>query len=149
MAEPHGYFSPEKENIHIHADLKIFIIDEFGQEKELNIYTPENMEKNSFFHFHDGKDQENVVHFEGKRGTLADFIETINTSPLDECFKRQYEKGKILYYFYVNGEPKNFDYSKYLINDLDKLLLKCGNEPPTQEQIDSVGDLSKTQNGKK
>ena len=56
--EPHGYFSPENENIHIHADLKVFDGD-----KEINLYTEENMEKNKFFHFHNGKNQENVIHF--------------------------------------------------------------------------------------
>src|SRR3990167_4008959 len=37
--EPHGYFSPENEDIHIHADLKVFDNDE-----EINLYTQENTE---------------------------------------------------------------------------------------------------------
>src|SRR3990167_4122983 len=119
--EPHGYFSPENENIHIHADLKVFDGD-----KEINLYTEENMEKNKFFHFHNGKDQENVIHFEGKKGTLADFLETIDTTHLDDCIQRQYEKKESLYHFYINGEPSETDFGEYVVNDLDKLLLKCG-----------------------
>ena len=140
--EPHGYLADE-ENIHIHADLKVF-----DEDLEINLYIPKNIEKNSFYHFHIGKNQENVMHFEGKKGTLADFLETINTSKLDNCIKKQYEKKESLYYFYVNGNPSELDYGDYIVNDLDKLLLKCGNEPPTQEQIDSVGNFACVQSKK-
>lgn len=146
ISEPHGYWANE-ENIHIHADLKVFITDEFAQEKELNLYTPENMEKNSFFHFHDGKEQENVIHFEGKKGTLADFLETINTYSLEDCIKKQFEKRESLYSFWVNGQPSEQDYGEYVVNDLDKILFKCGSKP-TQEQINSVGNFACIQSKK-
>lgn len=141
ITEPHT--TPEKENIHIHADLKVF-----DNSNEINIYTEENMEKNKFYHFHEGENQENVIHFEGKKGTLADFLETINLFSLEDCIKKQYEKKESLYYFWVNGQPSDLDYGEYVVNDLDKLLFKCGSEPPTQEQINSVGDLSKIQSGR-
>ncbi|MEK6842592.1 MAG: hypothetical protein AABX84_02155, partial [Nanoarchaeota archaeon] len=118
------------------------------QDKEINLYTKENMKKNSFFHFHDGKDQENVVHFEGKRGTLASFLETINTYSLEDCIKKQYEKKESLYYFWINGQPSDLNYGEYVVNDLDKLLFKCGNEPPTQEQINSIGNFACIQSKK-
>ena len=142
VGEPHGYWADEK-NIHYHADLKVF-----DNNKEINLYTPENMEKNSFYHFHDGKNQENVIHFEGKKGTLGGFLATINTSSLDDCIKKQYEKKESLYHFYVNGQGSEIDLGEYIVNDLDKLLLKCGNEPPTQEQIDLVGNLACVQSKK-
>ena len=141
-AEHPIYFSPENENIHIHADLIVFDGD-----NKINLYTEENMEKNSFYHFHEGKDQENVMHFEGKKGTLANFLETIDTSQLDECIKRQYEKRETLYSFYVNGKPSELDFGEYVVNVLDKLLLKCGGRP-TQEQINSVGDFACIQSKK-
>ena len=104
--------------------------------------------KNSIYHFHEGKNQHNVIHFEGKKGTLADFLETINTSPLNDCIRNQYEKNEVLYYFYINGKPSDLDYTDYSVNDLDKLSLKCGKEPPTQEQINSVGNFACIQSKK-
>lgn len=142
IREPHGYLA-DKENIHIHADLKIF-----DNDTEINIYTEENMEKNRFFHFHEGKEQENVIHFEGKGGTLADFLETINTYSLKDCIQKQYEKKKTLYYLWVNGQPSDLDYGEYIVNDLDKLLFKCGSEPPTEEQINSIGNFACVQSKK-
>lgn len=147
IGEPHGYFSPEEENIHIHADLKVFITDEGGQEKELNLYIPENTEKNNFFHFHEGKEQENVIHFEGRRGTLANFFATMSMQEIDDCIQRQFQKEQNLYSFYVNGQPSKEDYGNYIVNDLDKLLFKCGSKP-TQEQINSVGNLACIQSKK-
>lgn len=138
-----AHVTSENENIHIHADLKIF-----DNDKEIDIYTEENMEKNNFYHFHDGKDQKNVIHFEGKRGTLADFLETMSTYSLRDCINKQYGKKETLYHFWINGQPSDLDYGQYVINDLDKILFKCGSEPPTQEQINSVGSLSKIQSGK-
>lgn len=126
--------------IHYHADLKIFI-----DETELNLYVPENMEKDEFIHFHDGKNQENVIHFH-KEGSLADFLNTINYDKLKNCIlSRSGNRSSTLYYFYVNGKASDIDFSEYVIKDFDKLLIKCGSESPTIEQIESVGDLSQEQ----
>ena len=141
LKEPHGYWADEEDR-HIHADLKIF-----DNNTEINLYTPENIEKNNFFHFHDGKYQKNVIHFEGRRGTLADFLKTINTKPLDDCIQKQFEKKENLYSFYVNGQPSEKDFGEYVVNDMDKLFLKCGGKP-TQEQINLVGNLACIQSNK-
>ena len=142
VGEPNGYGGDEENPVHIHADLKVF-----GNNGEINLYTLENIEKNSFYHFHDGKNQENVIHFEGKKGTLGNFLGTINTYILDDCIKKQYEKKETLYSFYVNGKPSDLDYGEYVVNDLDKLLLKCGGIP-TQEQINSIKSFACIQSKK-
>lgn len=127
-------------NTHYHADFKVFI-----DETELKLYIPENIEKNKFIHFHDGENQENVIHFH-KEGSLADFMNTIDYDELRDCIlSRSGSRKSTLYYFYVGGVGSDLDFSEYVVKNLDKLLIKCGSERPTTGQIESVGDLSKEQ----
>lgn len=133
IGEPRG---TDEENIHIHADLKIF-----DNNKEIILYTPENMEKNRFYHFHDGKNQENVIHFEGKKGTIDNFLTTIGFQLYKLC------TGYTRTYYTINGITYDIDEKHdYIINNLDKLLITCGE--PTQEQINSIGNFACIQSKK-
>ena len=116
--------------VHYHADIKVFIDDQ-----ELNLFKEENIEQDKFIHFHD---EGNAIHFH-KEGTLADFLNTVDYSEFEKCILFGYS-----YYFYVNGEPSDLDFSEYVVKDADKLLLKCGLKNPTVEQIESIKNLSES-----
>ena len=99
---------------HIHADFRMFI-----EGNELNFYTPENIEKDPFVHFHDGEFEQNVIHFEGKRETLGYFFNTLNFNISNFCN---------YYAFIVNGQILTINYGNYIPDDLDKLMISCSKE---------------------
>ena len=132
------YGGGEKEllnpDAHLHADLKVY-----ANYDELDLYT-NNIEKDRYIHFHDGKDEENVIHIEGKEQvTLMDFFKTIHFDLNQDCKTGWAIEGVPIFSYYVNGLPSGQDIDRYTIKDLDKLLVVCrGNV--TNEMINSVGN---------
>lgn len=132
---------------HIHADIKIYLNGE-----ELNLYSPENFEKNQFVHFHETKDKtkpnDNVIHIHAKGITLKHFFKSLGIELEKNCFtynlKRYCNDGKNTLKIYVNGKRID-NYADYEIKDLDKILVSYGseNEKEIQKQINSVGNNSK------
>lgn len=132
------YGSGEKEllnpDAHLHADLKVY-----ANYNEVDVYTS-NIEKDKYIHFHDGENEKDVIHIEGKEQvTLADFFKTIRFNINSDCKSGFGREGEPVFSYYVNGFPSGQDIDKYVIKDLDKLLVVCrGNV--TKKLIDSVGN---------
>lgn len=130
-------------DIHIHADLKIYKDDE-----EINLYKPENIERDKYVHFHHGDNQTNVIHVEGKGNVvLVDFLRTIKFNFASDCLSGVIQGGEAIYTYYVNGIPSGQPPDVYEIKDLDKLLLVC-HGTATKEMIESVGSNSCIQSKK-
>lgn len=123
--------------IHIHADLKVYV-----DEHELILYTPENIEIDKYIHFHNGENQNDVIHIHNKNSiTLKDFFDTLNFDIYKACDNK--------YFFYViNSHPSNRLISEYIIKDLDKLFVSCSVNSPSREQINSVGNFACKQSKK-
>lgn len=121
--------------IHIHADLKVYRDGE-----QVLLYKPVNIEKNIYTHFHDGENQEDVIHLEGKEGlTLINFLNSIGWDFDFECKTGFIKEGEPIYTYYVNGILSGQSPEQYVVKDLDKLLLVC-HGTATEDMIKSVGN---------
>lgn len=119
---------------HLHADFKIYM-----DNQEVILYKPENIERDKYVHFHDGENQEGVIHIEGKDGvTLNDFLRTIRFN-FDNCKSGFIKEGEPIYTYYVNFIPAGQSVDEYVIKDLDKLLLVC-HGTATEEMLKSVSN---------
>ena len=141
------YGGGEKEllnpDMHSHADLKVY-----ANYNEIILYKNGNIEKDKYVHFHDGEYEENVIHIEGKgQVTLNDFFKTLHFNLNQECKSGFAREGEPIFSYYVNGLPSGQDIDRYVIKDLDKLLVVCRSNV-TQEMIDSVRNYACVQSKK-
>lgn len=133
------YGGGEKEllnpDTHIHANFKIY-----KDNQEIILYNPENIENDKYVHFHDGINEEGVIHIEGKEGvTLMDFLKTLKFDFNKDCESGFIKEGQPTHTYYINGFPAGQGVHEYIIKDLDKLLLVC-HGMATPEMINSVGN---------
>src|SRR3989344_6988751 len=121
---------------HIHADVKVYIngqsID-FSQ-KKYQLAT-------SYIHFEDGLGD--VAHIHATGLNIGHFFKSLNGDFNNNCLTLESQTncndGNKKLKFYVNGKQNN-EFSSYIIQDLDKLLVSYGaeNDLEIQKQLKSV-----------
>ncbi|MBT3418822.1 MAG: thioredoxin domain-containing protein [Candidatus Magasanikbacteria bacterium] len=137
--------SSEGEEVHEHADLKMYIngnsID-FTQEK---YQSSEENPRHEYTHLHDGNGD--VLHKHFSAVTLGDFFESIGMSLSSSCLtvdtgEEYCTNGQSSLKFFVNGEARGSLHT-YSIQDLDQVLISYGSpHEDVTAQIASVSDDS-------
>src|SRR3989344_2182739 len=132
---------------HIHADVKVYIngqsID-FSQ-KKYQLAT-------SYIHFEDGIG--GVMHIHATGLTMGHLLKSLNGDFNNNCLTLESQTncndGNKKLKFYVNGKQNN-EFSSYIIQDLDKLLVSYGaeNDLEIQKQLKSVTNLAPEYSGNK
>ena len=132
---------------HIHADVKVYIngqsID-FSQ-KKYQLST-------SYIHFEDGIG--GVMHIHATGLTLGHLFKSLNGDFNNNCLTLESQTncndGNKKLKFYVNGKQNN-EFSSYIMQDLDKLLVSYGaeNDLEIQKQLKSVTNLAPEYSGNK
>ena len=110
--------------MHLHADVKVYIN---GQ--QINFSQSKYQLRNSFVHFEDGNGEVAHVHAAGL--TVGYMLKSLGIDFNSNCIiveSESYcsEKDKKLKFYINNKINKEFD--KYIIKDVDKILVSYGNE---------------------
>jgi len=124
---------------HEHADFKVYIngntID-FSQQK-YQVASP-------YIHVEDGNG--NLIHVHATGETIGFFFDTLGMKFNSTCFvldtgEEFCNQDDRTLKFYVNDFTNN-DFEKYLLKDLDQILISYGNETEEQiqSQLDSITD---------
>ncbi len=125
---------------HIHADVKVYI-----NGKAIDFSQRKYQLTTSFIHFEEGIGD--VVHIHATGLTVGHLLKSLGMDINNNCILYEgenycNENNKKLR-FYVNGQPNN-EFSNYIMQDLDKVLVYYGseNQAEIQKQIDSVTNLA-------
>ncbi len=142
----------DNELVHEHADFKVFLNEQEFNFAQKKFISDENNSLNHFIHLHDLNG--NIIHKHFKGVTLKQFFESMNIKFDSNCFvlddNSEYcNKGNKTLKFYVNSK-KNFEFEKYELQDLDKILISYGNEneEAIKQQLASITDGACIQSGK-
>jgi len=134
----------KEENVHIHADFKMYINGSVFDLTQDKYQTSEEKEASSSVHIHDKNGD--IVHAHKKGVTIGDFFRSIGMSFAKDCLtldngKNYCNQTGMKLKFFVNGK-ENITFETYEIKDLDRILVSYGpvTDPTVQKQIDSVGD---------
>ncbi len=130
---------PHTEDYHAHADLLVVLDGQTFDFNKAEFMSTPYKPLNEFTHLHDFNP--NVIHFHAEGINLGEFFQSIGMGIDSSCFDTGDAQfcsgnGKTLF-FYVNGKP-NTEPGNYVPNDLDKILVFYGENPPSQQVIDSV-----------
>lgn len=135
---PDGQKAEEHEEVHIHADIKVYIND-----KAVDFSAPIYQLKSKFVHVEDGIGD--AVHIHKEDITVGDFFETLDIKFNETCIiipiEGTYcnEENKKLS-FYVN-EIENNKFESYEIRDSDRILTSYG-KGNIKKQLESMGSLA-------
>jgi len=132
---------------HIHADVKVYV-----NGKAIDFSQRKYQLTTSFIHFEEGIGD--VVHIHATGLTVGYLFKSLGMDLSNNCLALEGENycnddiTKLK--FYVNGKPNN-EFSNYIIQDLDKVLVSYGSESQAeiQKQIDSVTNLAAGYSAKK
>ena len=96
------------------------------------------MEKDPYIHFHDGENQEDVIHFHKERLTIKDFFDSLNfTLSAENCGR---------YVMLTKGQLVGIPLETYIPQDLDKILISCYHQDPNYQELErqwqSIGNFS-------
>lgn len=142
------YFESSKEpmlnDIHTHADFKVYLNGEEYDFNQTKYMTTENVTISPFMHLHDNNGD--VVHQHMSTVTFSEFFYTLKMDLTDSCFTLDNgtsyctDSEKNLRMF-VNGKEV-FELLNYEFNDLDRILITYGTDDESiiKEQIESVTD---------
>lgn len=129
---------------HIHADFAIYINGE-----QITPLPEKYFVRSPYVHVEHGIGAGYVIHVHATNVNIGYFFKTIDWDFDKHCLKlddgRKFcNDGNKTLKFYVNGE-KNEEYEKYIIKNLDRILISYGDESEEEikKQIDSVTYYSK------
>ncbi len=125
-----------KEEVHIHADFKVYIND-----KAIDFSVPMYQLRDKSVHVEDGIGDMVHVHKEGI--TMGHFFETLGIEFDNECIvidDNYCSEDDNKLSFYVNG-IENDEFENYEIRDLDKILVSYGGGD-VEEQLTSITNLA-------
>ncbi len=150
------------ESTHIHADMKIYVNNEYVDLNKEEILSPEfgsldfwrQAKVNRFTHLHAGENNIDVIHVHATGITLGMFIRSIGGKLEDDCLTLPLSLGGDAYCdstnkklnVFINGDKK-INYGNYIIQDLDKILITYGTSD-IQQQFDSIGNRACIQSKK-
>jgi len=133
-------------DVHFHADFKVFINGEAFDFTRSQYQSDENHVLNPAMHLHDGNG--NILHKHQSDATIGDFFDSIGMQLSSRCLvldnnDSYCNSGEQTLKMRVNEKP-NYQFGDYSLNDLDRILISYGNESESQLtlQMDSVTDLA-------
>ena len=147
----HAQKDPLLNDVHNHADIRIFIHNEPYNLNQSKYMSPKNNAKSPFMHLHDNDGD--LIHQHISDGNLGLFFESIGLNFTSHCFTLDNgtaycndEKNKLR--MYINGH-ENKQYERYIFKDLDRILITYGSADSAQilDQINKVTDKSCIQSG--
>lgn len=130
-------------DVHVHADFKVYLNNEavnFSQDKYMSTA---NNTLNNFVHLHDGDGEVIHVHISGV--TLGEFFSSLGMAFNSTCFTFEEQvfcnEGDKTLKLFVNGQSSS-DFQRYLIHDLDRILISygSGSETSLAQQLNSITD---------
>ncbi len=128
---------------HIHQDLKIYL-----EGKQIDLSQQKYQVKVPYVHVEGGDGD--VIHVHATGVIIGMFFDSLGMKFSKECFNTDEGRiycndGEKTLKFIVNGAA-NEEFDKYLLKDLDKILISYGSENQTevQAQLNTITDKAKT-----
>ena len=142
---------PMLDDVHYHADFKVFLNKEAYDFNQSKYMSSENHTLNPFMHLHDNDG--NIIHQHISDGSLREFFSSLGMQFSKDSFVLDNgtaycnnENAKLQ--MFVNGK-NNDQFEKYVLNDLDRILITYGSEQNLiNEQMALVTDKACIQSGK-